>query len=600
MTTSSPAPSPAAPPAPPATPTVAQGLLSYLALEGVDTLFGVPGAAVMHVLNELKVQRDKFRYVVCRQETGAAYIADGYARVAGRLGVVMVTSGPGATNALTGTMNAQTDGTPLLAITGEVPEAYFGKAYLQEGIDAALDVDAVYRAATGDSAVVSNASNFRTLMEQALRSAQGLPGRASHLSLPDDVAATPMPAFTMPESPAQYRATPRCGDDESARRAFERLSGVERPLILLGSGARAALRGPRLQAFTAMVEKFAIPVMTSPDAKATFPETHPLSLRNYGVAFCEWAKCYMNPQLVDPAQRPGFDALLVLGSSLGGFTTNKWSALMVPRVSLVQVDLDPTVIGRGFPLDFGVVAEVGAFIDAMAKVADATPPDSGVAPRRAFIEKIHATASPWLDPAARESRGTPVHPAAVMKVLSDGLPAGSNVFVDAGNSVGWALHYLEVDPPSRVHNALAMGPMGFGVCGVIGARMAAPASTCVAVVGDGAFLMHGAELSTAAANRVGAIWVVLEDDDLGMVSQGMQQFFNDPSGEWNHYYSLGKPDLARFAQSLGAEAHKVSGVPELERAWASALAASAGGTPQVIVVRIDSKPVPPYYQPAGV
>ena len=170
--------------------TVAQLLLAYLKLEGATTLFGIPGAAIMRVLDELQKQRETFNYVICRQETGAAFIADGYARVTGKLGVVLVTSGPGATNALTGTMNAHTSHSSVLTITGEVPERYFGMGYLQEGIDAALDVDAVYRNATGFSAVITNPAHFEVLLRQALRDALANPRGASHISLPDDIAAS--------------------------------------------------------------------------------------------------------------------------------------------------------------------------------------------------------------------------------------------------------------------------------------------------------------------------------------------------------------------------------------------------------------------------
>lgn len=594
---SAPTPAPAEATAPV---TVAQALLAYLALEGVNTLFGVPGAAVMHVLNELKLQRADFRYVICRQETGAAYIADGHARISGRMGVVLVTSGPGATNALTGTMNAQCAGVRLLTITGEVPEQFYGKGYLQEGIDASLNVDAVFGNASGYSVVVTNPGNFQTLFTQALRDVQGLPHRAAHISLPDDVASLPIPGLRMPASTRSYRATPRCADDDGVRKAYERLTRVERPLILLGSGAKEALQGDRLAAFAAMVARLAIPVMTTPDAKSVFPESHAMSLRNFGSAFCEWTKFYMVPRLLENTLRDDYDALLVLGTTLGGFATNKWDPILKPKHSLVQVDLDPTVIGRTMPLDFGIVAEIGTVIDQFIELAAATEPDDSVAARCEFIARIKREQSPYIDPAGRDSLQSPVKPQALMKCISDMLPAGSQVFVDSGNCVGWALHYLTLDPPSAVHSALAMGPMGFAVGAVIGAKLAAPDAVCLAVCGDGAFLMHGTELSTAAANGVGAIWLVLNDNDLGMVSQGMNQFFPDPSGIWKDYYSLGQPELALFAQAMGADAFNVHNSQDMRQALGAAITASRlANKPQVIVAHIDTTQIPPYYQNPG-
>ncbi|HEY9228569.1 MAG TPA: thiamine pyrophosphate-binding protein, partial [Gemmatimonadaceae bacterium] len=215
--------------------TVAQLLLRYLQLEGADTLFGIPGAAAMHLLNELKLQRDTFRYVVTRHETGAAFMADGYSRLSGKLGVVLTTSGPGAINALTGSMNAQASGVSLLTITGEVPENYFGMGYLQEGTDASLNVDAAYGSSTGYSAIVTNPTNANSLITQAMRDALGVPHRAAHLSLPDDVSAGTVASVNFPTAPHNYRTVPHASDPQRAKLALQRLLSVDRPLILVGS-----------------------------------------------------------------------------------------------------------------------------------------------------------------------------------------------------------------------------------------------------------------------------------------------------------------------------------------------------------------------------
>jgi len=587
---------------------VAQLLLKYLELEGATTLFGIPGGALMYLLNELQLQRKTFRYVVCRQETGAGYMADGYARVSGGLGVVVVTSGPGATNALTGSMSAQAAGVPLLTITGEVSEAYFGKGYLQEGSDAGLNVDVIYGNATGYSVIITSASNAQTLTEQALRDVLGRPHRAAHLSLPLDVSNVTLPSVALPCASHNYRTATVASDAEGVQRAFDRLMAAQRPLILLGSGSAAALRGELLQEFISFVERFAIPVMTTPDAKALFPESHPLALRCWGMAFCEWSKFYMAPDQLDPGLIGGYDALLVLGTKMGGIATNNWDKILLPTqrphgppASLVQVDLDPTVPGRVFPLDFGIMAEIGAVIHQLIVQGQKTQPDGvSVQERRDFIARIKRERSPYLTPDERDSTASPIKPAAVMKCISQVLPAGSEVFVDSGNCVGWALHYLDIDPPTRVHCSLAMGPMGFAVAAVVGGKMAAPERVCLAICGDGAFLMHGNEVSTAAQQAAGAIWVVLDDGDLNMVSQGMGHFFPKPGGIWSDYYSLGSNDLCAFAKALGADAYSAQSVHDVNHALAAALAAArAANRPQVVVVKIDPTPVPPYYQDPG-
>jgi acetolactate synthase-1/2/3 large subunit len=578
--------------------TPAQLLLRYLAMEGATTLFGIPGAAIMQILYELRVQSDTFRYVVTRQETGAAYMADGYARVSDGLGVVLVTSGPGATNALTGTVNADTCGTALLTISGEVREMFFGMAYLQEGADLTLDVNEVYAAACRYSAMIDNQANFCTLFEQALRDARSVPRRAVHVSLPLDISQQNLATVTVPAQPSNYRAAPQAAPDEdTTRQVLSALLEAQQPLIMLGNGARGSLRGPRRQHLTDFVEKFEIPVMTTPGAKGIFPESHRLSLRNYGLAGCRWTTAYLG----GPDGGHPFDALLVIGSNLGELATtvtatplNIYSPLLLPRGPFIHVDADAEVIGRTFPVDVGIVADAGATMDALLHAAQDTRVPNSAAGRKRLINAIKENVAPAPPPSGTPAQGT-VDPIALMYALNRWLPSGSQVFFDCGNCVGWSLAYLEIDPPSELHSALSMGPMGFAVGAVIGAKLARPDSTCVGICGDGAFVMHAGEVATAAQYGANAIWVVLADADLAMVSQGMGQYY--PGMNWTDYYRSGAPDLGGLATSLGANAISVTDGAALGTALTAALAGAASA-PQVVVVTVDPTAEPPYYVPA--
>jgi acetolactate synthase-1/2/3 large subunit len=590
--------------------TVAQLLLEYLKLEDATTIFGIPGGAAVFIIDELKKQNATFDFVVSRQETGAAYMAHGFAAVSGKLGVVLTTSGPAASNAITGTVNADASGCPLLTITGEVPEKAFGKGYLQEGIDADLDIDTIYRNAIAYSAVVVNQSNAATLIEQALRVAQSRPSRAAHLSVPNDVAETcmlgsdPTNPYTIwfPDSWSRYRTVPSGTDVDAVKLAFEDLSSATRPLLFLGNGARAALSDAgRLTRFTQLVEDWALPVMTTPDAKGIFPEDHALSLRNYGITACSWPDVYMGTP-TDPDQ---FDALMVFGSSLGELATtvvnvDQYSKNLIPSQHFIHVDLDEGTIGRNFPITRGIVADVGATIDALCEVADGENPDPAATQARLkLIAGIKASTSPFADPKGRDSENAPTHPAALIRVINETVSSG-HIFIDAGNCVGWSLNNLVVTPQLAYHSALDMGPMGFGVCAVVGAKIAAPTETCLAIVGDGAFMMHAAEVSTAAAQKVGAIWVVLYDNDLAMVSQGMGELF-PPAADWTDYYALGAPDLVKVAEGFGADAVAITqkqGPADFEQALQAAIQnAEERSKPQVIVVYIDTEPMPPYGWP---
>lgn len=592
-------PSPAPIGAPPsAGPTVAAVLLDVLEREGVRHLFGLPGGALVAILNELKSRRNQLTYVLCRHETGAAYAADGYARAGGGLGVVLVTSGPGATNALTGTMNADAAATPLLAITGEVATQYFGRGYVQEGVDADLDVISVFRGGAGYSEIVGSAADFPELLFSALRVARGAPNRAVHLSIPGDIAAAPVAGFTPPATTAAYRATLGFVDRAGVGAAVEAIATAQRPLLLLGNGCRAALRDAELLAqLTAAVEALAVPVITEPDSKGIFPETHELSLRNYGMASCSWPRYYLCD--LTGGGRRQFDALVVIGCSLGEFATYGWEPydpILVPAGPFIQIDDDQRDIGRAFPITRGVVSEIGAALRVFAEEAANHTVEPAVAQaRRTFIALIKNTHSPFADPVAAVSDTDPIKPQTLIAVLNEVVPAGGQVWVDAGNCVGWCLNGLVIDPPTRAHFSLAMGPMGFSVGAVVGGKLADPVAAGIAVVGDGGFMMQLGEVATAAQYGVGAIWVVLADHDLTMVSQGMAHLEDDPS--FLHYYEIGWNDLAATAQGLGADAVMVRTVADTRAALVAAIARAAEGVPQVVGVVIDTSEMPPYYPP---
>lgn len=578
---------------------VGQALLRYLKLEGVSHVFGIPGGGLANLLVEFKNQREHLHYVVCRHETGAAYAADGYARATGGLGVVAVTSGPGATNALTGAMNADNDGTPLLTITGEVDQKYFGKGYLQEGADARLDVDAVFTAATDLSVGISLAANAPELIEEALRVARGTPGRSAHIGLPDNVTVETLDAALVPTDTRSYRAAAHGIDGDSVRRIVETLSRARRPLLFLGNGCRRALADPATAAaLREFVERYQIPVMTTADGKGIFPESHALSLRVYGFASCKWPYYWLNAAELDPGAAP-YDALLIVGSALGGLATCNWHPMLTPQSGQVmQVDLDARTLGRGIALELGVVGEAGALFRALpAAAAGLRWNKAEISARKRFLANMKERHSPFDAPAEYASQASPIQPAALVRVLQDTLPKDALLFLDSGNCVGWGGHYFAIDPPRAIHSSLAMGPMGFAVGAVLGAKLGCPQRCCVALVGDGAFLMHGSEVSTAQAYGIGAIWVVLQDDDLHMVSQGMAvRYAKQPDPQaYNELYRLGQPDLVKVAEGLGAEAHGIDSPAQLVALMPKLLAGAAQGRPQVVVAHIARAPLPPYY-----
>ena len=576
---------------------VSQILLKYLKLEGVKYIFGIPGGATKQISQDLRLSENEFQYIITRQETGAAYMADGYYRVTGTLGVVLVTAGPGATNALTGSVTASCGNSAVLTISGEVPEKYFGMAYHQEGADSQLEVNSVYRNAVRSSSILSNPNNFHTLFAQALRDAQSIPRQAVHVSLPDDIAASvPTEDIPFPNSVTNYRVVPDVTSPEKSKRVFDHLMSAKRPLVFIGNGCRFDLQGERQKKFVEFCNRFAIPVMTTPDGKAIFPENDAMSLRTYGLAACEWPQYYLKDE-----KQVKYDCLLVLGSSLGDTATQNFNPDLIPDGPFVQVDLNQSVIGRAFPVEMGIVANVGRVIDDLLHLADKHKGDEcRIEERRKFIAKIKDTHSPFYDPEKRNSLASPILPQALSKCINDVIPTGTQIFLDAGNCIGWGLHYLVLDAPTQIHSSLGMGPIGWGVGSVVGGKLGAPDKVCLAYVGDGAFLMHGNEVSTAAQYGIGAIWVVMFNDNYQMVTDGNEHFFPKPKEPlWEKQYPAGNPDLVKFSEGLGARAYHACTVEETQKALKQAIEnADKENRPQVIVVDINRVEVPPFWKPA--
>lgn len=579
--------------------TISQLIIKYLELEGADRIFGIPGGSFPNLLADLHAIRETLPYVVCKQETGAGYMADGYHRVSGKLGVVLVTAGPGATNALTGAMNAQAGMTSMLVMTGEQPQSSLGRDWEQEGVDLDLDVLQVYKSAVAYSAMTPSAQGFDVLFRQALRVAQGRPGQCAHLSIPHDIMGSTATNVSFPTSTSLYRATLDAIADADVQMVAQALAAARRPMILLGNGSRDYLStNEGLAAFQSMVERFAIPVGTTADAKALFPERHPLALRSCGYPPCQWPPLYFKPPADSECAEP-YDCLVVLGSSMGDFATNLWGTLMVPAGPFVQVDANAKVIGRSMPITNGVIAELGAFLPALGSAMMERSPDAAALDgRTAFLRWLKANHSPYANPAARESDATPIRPERAMAIVSEMLPPGSHIFPDAGNTCGWSAHYLELDPPTRMHAALDVGAMGYATAAIVGAKMADPSATCLSIGGDGSFMMHGAEVSTASQYGVGAIWMVWNENNLNMVTQYMAAGF--PAPGWQDYFALGNPDLVKVAEGFGADAYLVHSPSDLRDALGRAIIGGNAGRPQVIVIREDSSAKPPFLFPAQI
>jgi acetolactate synthase-1/2/3 large subunit len=587
---------------------VASVLVECLVRTRSRYIFGIPGKSIHPLLSALarreSAEPGSVRFIMARHEGASAFMADGYARVSGGIGICLVTSGPGATNAVTGALCAQGDHSALLVLSGECPTTDFGRAAFQCGADPCSDVTALYRAVTSRSRRLQRPEDIVTEFLACIQCALGTPRSAVHLSVPVDLAAKPVALELGDQLERALGADrPTAVPPERLDAALEALLGARRPLILLGSGAAGALSTPRLLADLErqLVERHAVPVMTTPRAKGIFPESHALSLGAYGLAASEWSLRYLQAERLWPGAPP-FDALLVVGSGLKQWATLGYHPQLVPRGPAFQIDHQPAALGRAFPQFTGLEGDATLALRALSRAAGLRDTSPHVAERRRFLSDVVKAVARTVAPEASESQCVPLFPERVLSELQTVLERaevaerGVNLFLDIGNTTGWCWHYLGIDPPHRTFSNTAMGSMGWGLSAAIGGKLADPSRHALAVMGDGALLMNGSELSTAARYGVGVTAIVFDDGGMNMVTHGMQATHAEPEGlHWHDCYALGSPDLVKFAESLGADARAIVAPGELVESLPGAFdRAERQQKPQVLVVRIDPSRRPPF------
>ncbi|MEU8270089.1 thiamine pyrophosphate-binding protein [Sphaerisporangium sp. NPDC049002] len=552
--------------------TVAEFLLEQLDAMGVDTVFGIPGGNISAFIQALR-KHPRIRFVIASHEGGAAFMADGYARATGKLGVCLVTAGPGTLNALTGVASAHLDQVPLLVVGGQVRTDQFGLGALQDSSDLGVNTPAMYAHVTGYSTGLSDPGSFPRILSQAINVATGPRPCAAYLAVPADLARKPVgdeKAVVPPRRPAMEL------DPAVARHAVQALADARRPLIFLGSGAREALRSGQ-EAFHELVHTLGVPVATSLRGKGLFPESDDLSLGVLGMAGVERAMSYA---------AEGVDTLLVIGSRLGEWATRSWDRAFTAASTYFHVDLDPAVFGQFLKGGDHILADAGSFLRALHRELprlDAARPAPLVLSPRPAPEPVPAAG------------GHGVSPADVMLALNDLITGEDDLYIDIGNCTAWATHHLLVDPPTRIFYPCGLSSMGWSCGAAVGGRIGAPGRTAVALLGDGSFLMNGNEVRTAAKNQAGAVFVVLDDGYLGMVNHGEYVQSKGVIPLDDDYYGLGPVDLVRFSRALGADAFPVEDVEGFREAMREARTATATRSrPQVIVVKTDHRVSPPY------
>lgn len=551
-------------------------LLTYLKAEGVRVVFGIPGG-LLHPFFEAIEDDPDIALVVSKHEEGAAFMADGYARSSGKLAVCAGTSGPGATNLLTGVACAFADGVPMLVITGQPASHAMGKGAAQETTREDIDIVAMFRPVTKYSAMITSPGTASMHVRRALRQAlTGRPGPV-HLNVPVDFwekASTQEDWF----EPSTYRPETRTFDRLAVSRAAEALLQAKRPVILAGSGVAVAQAQEHLRS---LVELLPARIATSPRGKGVFPEDHPASLGVLGAGGHREAR--------DVLLGDDVDVLVTVGASLNETTTLNWNPKLRPSHSLIQVDIDADRIGRNYPVDVPLVGDAQSILVEIVyhlhrRIREGATPASTW---NRVPHAIHGHAR-HDDASLRVSDQTPVTPQRWRVDLQEVLPVDAIIFSDIGGHMLHNIHSLEMRAEQRFIINLGFGSMGHGVVAPIGAALANPGRPVFALVGDGCFTMNGMDLLTAVENDVPVIWIVENNNMHGITWHGSRLLRRGKAMQAARYKR--RVEIAAIARAMGLQTWIVEAPNQIQDAVAEAL---QRGGPALIDVRVDPNVPPP-------
>jgi acetolactate synthase-1/2/3 large subunit len=526
--------------------------------EGVDTVFGYPGGAIMPAYDALPGY--PIHHVLVRHEQGASHMADGYARSSGKVGVAIATSGPGATNLVTGIATAMMDSSPIVCITGQVSSAAIGSDAFQE-----TDITGVTLPITKHNYLVTRAEDIGPALRHAFFIARS--GRPGPVLV--DITKDAQQATTYPQwDSAPFRPPGNAGYGEprwrELQRAIDLINSAERPVILAGQGILKSESSSLLLAFA---EKTGIPVASTLLGLGGFPATHPLSLGMMGMHGEAW----VNSSIQEA------DLLIALGMRFDDRVTGKLATFAV-KAKKIHVEIDPSEINKNVKVDVALVSDVRAALEQML-------PSVEWRDRRAWVERIDTLKG---DSAVRDILSLPDNGRLLAaQVINDlwRITEGKALVVsDVGQHQMWEAQYYKHDHPRGLITSGGLGTMGFALPAAIGARFARPDAEIWVIVGDGGFQMTACELSTCAQEGIKLNIAIINNGFLGMVRQWQEFFYS------GRYVAtpLKNPDFVKLAEAHGLAGFRVTRREELAKVVARARATTSTAVIDFRVEQEDS------------
>ncbi len=504
----------------------AEIFLECLKKEKVDTLFCYPGGVVLPIFDVLYGQRD-LRIVLPRHEQGGVHMADGYARSTGKVGVALVTSGPGATNVVTGLATAHIDSIPMVMFTGQVPTALIGNDAFQEA-----DIIGITRACTKYNFLVKDVKDLaQTIKEAFYIASTGRPGPVL-IDLPRDVV-TNKTEFSYPNSVEIRSYHPTIvGNKWQIKQAAEVIVNARRPVVFAGGGVISSNASESVIEFA---ETTKIPVTTSLMGMGGFPGTHPLSLGMLGMHGTYYANMAIHHS----------DLIVAIGTRFDDRVTGRVEGF-APNAKIIHIDIDPTSIRKNVKVDVPIVGDVKHVMAVLNKeILAAKEPWDAI--RKSWLKQIDV----WRAerPLSYEQREDIIKPQFVVEKLYEVTGGDAIIATDVGQHQMWAAQFYKFDKPRTLITSGGLGTMGLGFPAAIGAKVAYPDKTVFCLTGDGSVQMNIQELATAVEYNIQVKTAVLNNRYLGMVRQWQDMFY---SGHYSSSDLGNSPDFVKLAQAYGA------------------------------------------------
>lgn len=568
-------------------PEVGDLVVAYLEQLGVEYVFGIPGGAIEPLYNALarSTRRGGPRPIVTRHETGAAFMADGYTRQTGKLGVCCSTTGPGATNLITGVSVAYENWIPMLVITAQTPLANFGRGAFQDSSCTGVNTVGMFQYCTRYNTLVSHVEQLEPKLTAAVMTALHSPKGPAHLSIPLDVlrarAPVRMPSYNLVSKLNRTSLL----DDDAVEQLCNEIARAQGVVLVIGNGCSEAI-GTILE--TAL--RLNAIIVTTPDGKGLISPYHPLFRGVIGFAGHSTA----SQALIDPS----VDLIVAVGTGFGEWSSSSRDTRALLSERLVHVASSEGHLIRSPMARLHVRGDVGTVFE---RVLARVEPKSGRShtvggaaepngTSRQLHFQLHEEAK------YRDDASVPVKPQWLMYQLAQLFPLSTRYLADTGNSVAWAIHYLH--PFDRrmggrrdakgggVRFSLEFASMGWAISAAVGTALGDPGKPVVCITGDGAWLMNGHEITVAIQEHIPIVFIILNDAALGMVKHGQRFTQAEPIG-----YELPPVDYCAHAKALGAEGYIISRPHDLLELDVNAICQRPG--PTLLDVRIDREEAPP-------